>query len=257
MKCIWCQHSGQLKSIEHIVPEAVGCPAGFVLKSGEVCRGCNNHLGALDSAVADDLDIQRFMYGIPGKRGKLPTISSRGNVVGSHNVSGAPEISINMESYPVPSHDGRQMGAFGRSPRNIPTSMTIDGNSATVHGKFEFGQNPKFIRGITKIAISSIAYFYGAEAAISANLKPARQFVLSGQGRRSIFVLGDLPPQTYVRKPLPDADGNFVCELCLLGVGFLVDLSPALTRTAWIEQMLIGQYGRAGWTTIPQRWPHR
>lgn len=67
-KCIWCKRSDGLLSLEHVFPEGLGCPDGFVLRAGEVCKTCNNELAHLDQAVIDELDVIGYMNDVPCKR---------------------------------------------------------------------------------------------------------------------------------------------------------------------------------------------
>jgi len=42
--CIWCKSEHTDRSVEHIVPESLGCPRELVLRNGEVCDVCNSRL---------------------------------------------------------------------------------------------------------------------------------------------------------------------------------------------------------------------
>src|SRR5690606_5560641 len=93
-QCIWCLQSAGGKHVEHIVPEALGCPKGFVLTADQICQRCNNGLGYLAQAVADDFDFVGFLAGVTRKKRKAPGIMSRGNVYGFMGRDG-PEIIFN------------------------------------------------------------------------------------------------------------------------------------------------------------------
>jgi HNH endonuclease len=64
LPCIWCTKLNASTAVEHIIPEALGCPNGFVLKDGAVCESCNNNLGHLDQAVLDEFDMLVFLAGV-------------------------------------------------------------------------------------------------------------------------------------------------------------------------------------------------
>jgi len=81
--CIWCKKTTQKIAEEHIIPDALGCPANLVLTKGEVCQACNNGLAHLDQAVADEFDMIAFNENIPRKGGRPPVVLGRGNVVGT------------------------------------------------------------------------------------------------------------------------------------------------------------------------------
>ena len=145
--CIWCKTHKPDWAIEHIIPEPLGCPDGFILSNGAVCRTCNNNLGHLDQAIIDDFDIFVFMAGVPRKRGKPPAIHNRGNMLGTWDESGK-VISINMERYPVRSQDGRLLSNFGKSRRNIKASIRRSGELGEVSFGAPIGENPKWRRRI-------------------------------------------------------------------------------------------------------------
>jgi hypothetical protein len=65
--CIWCLRENSSRAIEHIIPDALGCPEEFVLTAGVVCEKCNNRLGQVDQAVIADLEISAFQAGVPRK----------------------------------------------------------------------------------------------------------------------------------------------------------------------------------------------
>ncbi|MCF6319932.1 MAG: HNH endonuclease, partial [Proteobacteria bacterium] len=74
-KCIWCGKFNQDKDIEHIIPEALGCPKDFFLDNGVVCKKCNNNLAYLDRAVIGDFKIPAFLAGVTKKKNKSPKVS--------------------------------------------------------------------------------------------------------------------------------------------------------------------------------------
>lgn len=251
-KCIWCKCGDAPSAVEHIIPEALGCPDGFLLSGGTVCRACNNGLAHLDQAVIGDFDIPAFMAGIPRKRGRPPVIQSRGNVIGTSGPSGA-EISINMERYPVKAHDGATLGAFGKSDRNIQASFEHDGQFAKTSFSVSIGQNPKFVRGIVKIAFSSLVYFLGGETAHSEVFDPVREFVREGTGDRRILITlstaGGYCNQAW--PPYRSETGEYAVTFRLTAVEFLVDLSPKSTLFPMLRDKANELYGESGWTYLP------
>ena len=121
--CIWCQQPSKTKAKEHIIPEALGCPDGFWLTNGEVCKSCNNGLAHLDQAVIDDFDILLFMNRIPRKKNRLREVSSRGNVLTRFNKS-EPIFFINMAPSPIVI-EGNYIGPYGKSKRNIKGTFEV------------------------------------------------------------------------------------------------------------------------------------
>jgi hypothetical protein len=115
--CIWCTEATEDLAEEHIIPDAIGCPYDLILRNGEVCKSCNNRLGHLDRAVADEFDMVAFNENVPRKDGKAAAIRSRGNVVATRSPTGS-VMTINMEKRSVKAHDGTTVGAYGKSTRN-------------------------------------------------------------------------------------------------------------------------------------------
>ncbi len=250
-RCIWCKEVGA-PSREHIIPEALGCPNGFVLSEGVVCRACNNGLGHLDQAVIDDFDLPAYMSGVPRKNNRAPAIRSRGNMIGTSGPDGK-EISINMERFPVKAHDGTRLGAFGNSVRNVQASFEQDGRIGKISFSVSIGQNLKFVRGIVKIGLSSLAYFLGPDLALSEDFDPIRDFVRQGKGVRPVF-LKQSTADSYSNKvwpPYQSETGEYAVTFRLAIVEFLIDLSPNLTNFQMFKDQATKMYGDSGWTYLP------
>lgn len=251
-RCIWCKRENSDSAIEHIIPEALGCPADFTLAGGLVCRRCNNGLAHLDRAVIDDFDIPIFTSNIPRKKGRSPVIRSRGNMVGTYG-KGGPKISINMERYPVISQNGTVLGAFGRSDRNINATLLQDGANAEIKFSVPIGENPKFVRGIFKIGLSSLAYFLGGEIAQLPMFDGVREFVRNGTGARRVLMIGsdDKSVGHQVSPPCSSPSGYFLSVFRLVAVNFLVDLSPDHSLFPDLKKQLMQTKGTTGWTWLP------
>lgn len=247
--CIWCQRSNQPASIEHIIPEAIGCPEGFVLRNGEVCRKCNNGLASLDQALAQEFDILSFMAGVPRKRGRKPKVDSRGNFVAYRTESG-PVIAINMDPTPVTTPDGVRVAARGGSSRNIAGTLKKAGNIGEVRFGTTIGTSPLFSRATHKIALGAVAYFFGSEVALNPEFDPVREFVVSGKGNRSIIMIStsDSAYRNTVWRPSPGSD-----VLCfrLATMDFFVDISPTQTVMPTLVRELKQKKGNKGWTVLP------
>lgn len=252
MRCIWCKHENNDSTIEHIIPEALGCPPNFTLTDGLVCRSCNNGLAHLDQAVIADFDIPLFMSNVPRKRGKPPTIRTRGNMVGTRGTRG-PEISINMERSSKLAHDGSNLGPYGKSDRNINASLLIKGRAAETKFSTPIGQNPKFVRGIVKIGFSSLVYFLGHEISQSTMFDPIRDFVSEGIGTRKILMIGcnDANFQNQAGPPHRSSSGYYISSFRLFAMEFVVDLSPALSLFPDLKQNAAKSFGTTGWTWLP------
>jgi hypothetical protein len=208
--CIWCLNHAVDGHEEHIVPKPLGCPEGFVLPGSVVCRACNNGMADLDQAVIDDFDFLAFNAGIRRKRGRPPGIHSRGNVVGTSG-RGGKELSFNMNRYPVRGHDGSPVGPYRGSERNVKATYRSDGDAAVVRFTVNFASTPKFVRGVTKIALSTLAFYMGAGRALEPQLNAARSFVRHGIGVRHLLIREPATPG-YAHSfcpPYSNAGGHF------------------------------------------------
>ena len=219
---------------------------------GTVCRACNNGLAHVDQAVSEDFDVLAFISGVSQKKGRPSEIRSRGNMIGTKGPLGN-EISINMGRYPILTHDGTRLGAFGRSDRNIQAIFERDGKIGKVSFSTTFGQKPKFVRGIVKIALSSLAYFLGAEIALSADFDPVRSFVLEGKGNRPILLLAstDTAYRNQAWPPYRSETGYYAVTFRLAALEFCVDLSPEVTLFPMLKNKSFEMYGDSGWTYLP------
>jgi HNH endonuclease len=252
MVCIWCKAVNPPTSLEHIIPEALGCPKGFVLPGGIVCRDCNNGLAHLDQAVIDEFDFLTFMSGVPRKKGRSPEIRNRGNVIATKGAAGT-EISFNMNPYPVTGHDGTKLGGFRKSERNIQASFATNGPYAKISFSRSLGKNPKFVRGITKIALSSLAYFLGENVANLADFDPVRAFVRKGIGHRPVLIRpsGTAAYSNQVWPPFQSKAGEYAVTFRLAVMEFGVDLSPEFTAFDRFKAMAQQIHGDSGWTCLP------
>jgi hypothetical protein len=213
--CIWCKRTSQPRSVEHIIPEAIACPPGFVLQNGEVCRGCNNRLAVLDRVIAQEFDLVTFWYGVPRKRGRPPQIDSRGNFTARVN-GRRPEIKF----IPKPRR---------RSRRNVSTDVTFQEQIGEITVGARMGEDPRFVRAILKIALSAVAYFNPRGAADS-RFDEVRDFVTMGKGTRRIvwWAATDKEYRHYVHHPFL-VDSDLVWIFMRLGpMEFAVDLSEGM-----------------------------
>ena len=252
LRCIWCTKLNASTAVEHIIPEALGCPENFLLKDGAVCESCNNKLGHLDQAVLNEFDIFVFSAGVRGKRGRPPKINSRGNMFGAWEQSG-PVIHINTGSAAVKTKGGEVLGAVGKSNRNIQANLQRSGNRGEVEFKIRLGESPKFVRGIMKIAFSSFAFFRPSEV-LADHFDSIRRFVTDGDGMRKIIWMAatDNKFTNQVRPPLRHESGDYYAiSFRLARVDFVVDLSPEMRLFEILKQKAYELHGEKGWSWLP------
>lgn len=250
--CIWCLEHAKGKHEEHIIPEALGCPKGFVLPGTVVCLRCNNGLGHLDQAVINEFDFQVFMAGVPRKKGRPPAIRSRGNVLATIEPSG-PTYTYNMDPVAITAHDGSRLAPYRGSKRDIRAKFTKQGHLAAINFDIPFGQNPKFLRGVTKIALSSLAYFLGAPLARSPAFNSIRRFVREGVGNRHLLVTFDSDATYFNRVLAPNVSpsGEYAITFRIGSVEFLVDLSEKESLLGVFQAKALETFGENNWCTLP------
>lgn len=251
--CIWCgkDTAGEPIAVEHVIPEAMGCPPDLVLRKGEVCRSCNNGLAPLDRAVAQEFDLHAFWSGVPRKRGRPPAVDSRGNVVATVNDRSA-QMRISSKMRPTKGRPGHSTGGKVDG-RNVGVEIQSQGDSATINIKFQIGSDPRYVRGIVKIAFSALA-FYNPSGALERRFDEVREFVRIGQGRRRILLAptGDVEYRHQVIPPLVAANGLVWSHMRLGCIEYFVDLSPGMglidALTAELERLR-----PAGYVALPIR----
>lgn len=250
--CIWCKKKVLELAVEHIIPEPLGCPKGFTLSGGEICLCCNNKLAHLDMAVIEELEIPTFMANVKRKRNRPAIINTRGNVIGKNTEDGK-TIIINMENYPIKHSDGTIVGAYGKSDRNVKASFRKEDKITLVSFQTTIGRNPKFVRGIYKIAFESIVYFLGLKYFLDDKYDNIRNFVIHGDPQRKIiyFACPDNEYRNEVKAPSRKAEDQYGIEFRLGFVAFVVDLSPNLTLFPEFLHKAKELWGERGWGYLP------
>lgn len=160
-----------------------------------------------------------------------------------------------MENYSVRAHNGQALAPFRGSPRNIRAKFSKEGSTATVAFDVPFGANPKFVRGLTKIAFSALTYFLGSSLAQDSTFDAVRSFVLEGKGNRHVL-LSESQDSEYRNSAwaqYKNESGGYTVPFRIARVEFLVDLTQEETDLPIIEAKMREQFGDAGWCTLPPR----
>jgi len=253
MICIWCKQVRQPYSVEHIIPDSLGCPPDLVFRKGEVCRRCNNRFSSLDQAIVSDFEMSKFWSGIPSKGNRWPSIATRGNILGRY-VNGNPEIFVNMDPLSVKTQDGRIVGPFKGTAKNLTCTMRdLEGGrvSGTIrqHG---FCNSKKAIRGLHKIALEILAFHKGVKEACKTVYDPVRQFVRNGKGQRIALLLpcADTKYTVEVTPPCGPDKEQCVVGFRLGAIRFVVDLSHDQHFLETLAVICRSGYGN-NWTWVP------
>lgn len=223
-----------------------------MLPATVVCQKCNNGFAHLDRAVIDEFDFQTFMAGVPKKKGRSPSVRSRGNVLATIEPTGA-TYSFNMDPIPVKAHDGSRLAAYRGLNRDVCARLSEQEVTSSITFEVPFGQNPKFIRGITKIALSSLAYFLGPTIARSTIFTAVRQLVQHGVGKRHILVMFDTG-SAYCNRATPpyiSPTGEYIVTFRIASAEFLVDLSEHESALPGLQLKMSEIYGENNWCVLP------
>jgi hypothetical protein len=251
--CIWCGKAIHEPSLEHILPESMGCPPEFVL-DGDVCVKCNNDLARLDRALLRPFELIAFLGNVPRKRGKRPSLDSLGAMRGRYTAAG-PEIAINGGPGAVQ--------AFGQTLKPNPTTKELRDLSFTASkgvGRIKFsqpiGDDPKFARALYKVAYEAAVFWLGPQMAARPELLAVRRFVRKGRGDFGVVLLvGSDAQDHYFSPPYQSQDtGHLGMGLRIFGVDFVLDFDPQ-QRLFERAQVELARGGNQNWTTIPPRSP--
>lgn len=252
-KCIWCKKENQDIDIEHIFPEALGCPEGFFLDKGLVCKKCNNNFGHLDRIVIGEFEIHSFMVGVPRKKNKPPSINSFGNLKG-HVKNSEKAFFINMDKQnPFIFPGGEKVAPFRGRQRDINASIETVNNKASVSFDFEIGKSRKFNRGIVKIAFSILAKAFGSKECSKDKYDQIRQFVENGKDEVPILLMKSKTEEymTQSWNPYKSESGDYVVCFRISQIDFMVDFALGFSGFIAVRKKMKEVYGKNGFTWLP------
>ena len=223
--CLWCG-GRPANSLEHILPEALGCPPEFVLKEG-VCRNCNNKkLANLDRALLKPFELLTVVRGIRRKKGKAPTIDNFSTVSSTHGQDG-PQLFINRGKVPIQPHFGKKLGPTSKKDEFTGFAVKHLGSGKaeiTIEQKMFFDRAA--VRGLFKIALETMAYFHGLEVVMDAAFDQIRDFVIQDKGEFGAVMLPGGPFDGHFGNPYSKDGRPFVVPMTILGIGFVCDFDP-------------------------------
>lgn len=251
--CIWCLKDSSDSDVEHIFPEALGCPDHLTLPGSIVCKRCNNGLAHLDQVVVDDFDFLLLMHGIRRKRGKPPIVASRGNVHATTSTDGL-SICFNLDAVDQVAPWGQRVGPYrGRSRDIKPKIEKLGGKLCSIEFDAPIGQDNKFPRGMYKIALNSITYMLGPVVARSERFNWLRNYVKRGGKRRKIMLTSTQNKNFTVTAfpPWINAHGDYALQVQIGLANFLLDLSEDESLMPVFEQEALSQYGKSGFSVFP------
>lgn len=250
VKCIWHKGDENPPSLEDIF--LAGGPEEVVFKNGEVCKPCNNGFGHLDQAVRDTLDLPAFRFGIRDRHGRRSEVRNRRNFKAYHGPDG-PVIAVNMGKEPMILPGDVRVDPYRGGKRDVRAVHHKDPVTGLDHVVIDFqtGNDPKFVRGIHKMAFELLASRIGSDATLAEAYDPVRAFVKDGVGRRHVLMRWNhefiycMPNYTFT-----NADGGHAENFWVFGVEFLVDLTPSQENQAAYVRGL-REAGRTDWSCCP------
>lgn len=253
-RCIWCGQDKQKLSREHIIPESLG-GNDLVVLEGAVCAQCNNGFGRLDNALVKQFEIVRQMYGVPGKRGRRPTITSWAPISSGYDVDGQPVITLNAGPGDIHADGKKLVPAHPSNGIENPSIEFRSGGVSRIRFKQRFGDDPLFTRALYKIALCLVARSFGADVASGPAYDHIRQYVCGLPGARPRRYSMDQTHQDET-SGFSDAYGLPVSsypyyELTILGTTFLLDLDPDEANLRQLQGVGAAR-GRFLWVSPPQ-----
>lgn len=255
--CIWCEIA-PAESLEHIAPDALGCPPNFVLSKG-VCARCNLRNGRLDRALLTPFEIATVMKGIPRKKGKKPTVDGFSSVSSSYDENG-PVFYINREKYAVQPPKGKRLsGVTANDPIVNATIKYQSDGTGEISYQQELRFDRKAVRGLFKITVEAIAFFEGLDAARDPSLRDVKHFVMEGGGQFKAIIMADQNPtyESYFAPCAVKPGFARVYGMTILGIGFLCDFDAEFkggallmkeTKKQSVNAQVIPNWPRNLWT---------
>jgi hypothetical protein len=224
LRCIWCGKP-DARSLEHILPESLGCPKGFVLATG-VCVECNSKFGTLDSALLRPFELLTVQKGIPRKGGRKPTINRYSTIASDYDENG-PTFFINRGNRSIEIPTGKRLGATSRKDDIVDFSvMRLPNGQDQISFKQKLLFDRVAVRCLFKIALESIAFYEGLEAAEHPAFDHIRRFVCDDEGSLKALLMEGGSFDAYMGRRHSKAGCHPVVPFTILGVGFVCDFDP-------------------------------
>jgi len=256
-RCIWClEERNEAQPVEHIVPEALGCPEPLVLRRGEVCGGCNTRVSRLDARLAHEHELFTFFGRVRGKAGKPPTIASIGNAAGGR-ADGGYGFHVNMSKQAKHSTFGRKVAPYRGQRRDVKMEfqepLPPGGGVASVTMRFELYPDRSYTRAIFKIALEALTFYRCADCVCLGDFDHVRDYVIRDQGDlRAIMLSRDGSPSDY-QSGVAYAEGAAAMILIQLGpLAYYVDLTRDQADHKKVVATALARGQTTGWTELPK-----
>ena len=225
MICIWCLNDFAKLSLEHGIPEALGCPPDLKLLD-TTCAECNNRLGTIDQALLKSFEVISVMYGVPRKKGRPPTIDSW-RAISSKQRPDGPHIFINGGPGVI---DAEGKNLYPAAKSNGVTDLWVKPDEGKLGFSMDFGNDPRFLPALYKIGLNLIAKNYGPAAAAGPAYDHIRSFVAGDKEAPSLTAVltTEVMPLavTQASGPIVKAGRSYpMFQITILGVTLIIDLA--------------------------------
>lgn len=225
MICIWCKRDFEKLSLEHGIPEGLGCPPALELHD-VACTRCNNSLSRADRALVKQFEMITVLYGVRRKKGRPPTISSWAAVRSTQREEG-PHIMVNGGPGIVEA-DGRPLHPATKS--NGISRVWVKPKTGKMGFTQEFGNDRRFLPALYKVGLNLVAKQFGPAEAAGSKYDHIRAFVrvedgapVLTAGMETIVFHMPLTETALIAKPGREYP---MFRVTILGVTFLLDMAP-------------------------------
>jgi hypothetical protein len=207
-------------------------------------------MGNLDRALLRQFELMAFIGNVPRKGGRRPSLDSWASIAGRY-AKGGPEMHINGGPGLIE--------ALGKTLKPVPAtreienvSFEVSGATATLKFSQRFGDDPKFIRALYKVAVGVTVFWLGPHVVRGAEMNAVRKFVKKGKGAFKILMLGRSGGMCHrFSPPYKGTSTPFLAVgMRIFGVDFLADFDPGQRLIAAMENKLLEE-GFENWAIIP------
>jgi len=241
VNCIFCGTKTYREPREHIIPEGLVGHQPFEIKFGsiiadpkrlllldhdEVCRRCNNRLGALDSYLMQQVGFLRTYWNPIGtKKGKRAT-AQRAGMYAEVRADG-PHVALNMETHAIVTPEGVRIAPAGSDQLAVRVKdFKVNGCIATMTIQQPVRMDKRFMRALHKAAFELLCFQKGAELVLDTAYDPIRRYILRGQGNRQMVLTRSAEAGGWERPHFGLQHVPGWLGIIRLASTFYIDLSP-------------------------------
>jgi hypothetical protein len=122
---------------------------------------------------------------------------------------------------------GKRLSASSASNGISNVTVGVQNGVGTITFDQRFGASPKFVRAIYKVAVESIAYFSGLDAARESVIDEVRVFVKDGRGEfRVLMVSTDDAGHHFGPYWTMPGSSYPIVAMTIFGTSFITDFDP-------------------------------